>query len=190
MLFFEANTVTNLRRTTWQPVFFLVTLLLLLAFPSGAQVTTADIVGTVTDPSGASVPGASLVATDVGTGIIAKAVTTEAGTYEFTLLQVGTYRVSVQAAGFKGYSSQVTLAAGDRARVNASLTLGEATETVEVTSTTPALATDTSEIGNLTHKPGNAGSAAQWTQCSQSDYAFPRSYRRPRKRPRERHPAG
>ncbi len=149
MKFVEAE-VMNLRRTMSQPVFFLLALVLFLfAAPLGAQVTTADIVGTVTDQSGASVTGASVVATDVGTGITAKTVTTEAGNYEFTLLQVGTYRVSVQSTGFKRYSSEVTLAAGDRARVNASLTLGQASETVEVSAVTPALATDTSEIGNL-----------------------------------------
>src|ERR1035438_10376020 len=52
-------------------------------------------------------------------------------------------------AGFKGYTTQVTLAAGDRARVNAALALGQATETVTVESTTPALQTDESTIGTL-----------------------------------------
>jgi hypothetical protein len=114
-----------------------------------AQVDTADIVGTVTDPSGAAVTSATVTATSLTTGIAQKAAVNNTGGFEFTLLQVGAYKLTVQAAGFKNYSTQVTLAAGDRARVNAQLVLGQATETVTVEATTPALQTDESTIGTL-----------------------------------------
>jgi hypothetical protein len=114
-----------------------------------AQVTTADIVGTVSDPSGAAVVNATVTLTSLATGETQKVAATSSGSFEFTLLQVGTYKVSVQAAGFKTFTTEVTLAIGDRARVNALLALGQASETVTVESTTPALQTDESTIGTL-----------------------------------------
>ena len=114
-----------------------------------AQVTTADIVGTVADSSGAVVTNAIVTATNTGTGEIKTTKVTDSGEFQFSLLQVGSYKVGAQAPGFKSYITQVTLAAGDRARVNVVLSLGERTETVEVQSTTPALQSDTSTIGTL-----------------------------------------
>lgn len=124
---------------------------LLLGTPAclRAQVTTADIVGTVTDPSGAVVSNTTVTETNTGTGATKAVSVSSSGDFQFTLLQVGTYKVSVQAPGFKSYTTQVTLAAGDRARVNATLTLGEATQTVTVQSTSPALQSDTSTVGTL-----------------------------------------
>jgi hypothetical protein len=87
--------------------------------------------------------------TSLATGETQKVAATSSGSFEFTLLQVGTYKVSVQAAGFKTFTTEVTLAIGDRARVNALLALGQASETVTVESTTPALQTDESTIGTL-----------------------------------------
>lgn len=114
-----------------------------------AQVTTADIVGTVVDPSGAVVTTATATATNVGTGDIKTTKVSDVGEFTFSLLPVGDYKVSVQAAGFKSYASQVTLAAGDRARVNAVLSPGAGTETITVQSTTPALQSDSSTVGTL-----------------------------------------
>jgi hypothetical protein len=116
---------------------------------ANAQVATADIVGTVTDQSGAAVVTGTASATNIGTGEMQKVDLSSEGTFEFTLLQVGSYNVSVQAQGFKSFVTQVTLAAGDRARVNAGLTLGKAEQTVTVESITPALQTDDSAIGTL-----------------------------------------
>ena len=114
-----------------------------------AQVTTADIVGTVVDTSGAMVTTATATATSVGTGEVKTTKVTEGGEFTFSLLPVGAYKISVQANGFKGYASQVTLAAGDRARVNAVLSPGESTETVTVEAATPALQSDSSTVGTL-----------------------------------------
>ena len=114
-----------------------------------AQVTTADIVGTVTDQSGAAVTSATVTDTNLATGVSQKTTVSSSGGFEFTLLQIGTHEVSVQAPGFKGYTTQVTLAVGDRARVDAQLTVGQATETVTVAAATPALQTDESTVGTL-----------------------------------------
>lgn len=112
---------------------------------------TADVVGTVTDASGAVVPGAAVTLTNTGTNAVQTTQTSSGGDYVFNLLQVGTYSVKVESKGFKTYSApSITLAAGDRARVDAKMEVGDVTQTVEVSSTVaPALQTDTSTIGSL-----------------------------------------
>jgi hypothetical protein len=106
-------------------------------------------VGTVTDPSGAAVVTGTAVATNIGTNATQKVALTTAGAFEFTLLQIGAYKITIQAAGFKSFVTTITLAVGDRARINAQLSLGQAEQTVTVEGTTPALQTDESTIGTL-----------------------------------------
>src|SRR5215469_6892955 len=96
-----------------------VFLMATVAVGVGAQQTTADLVGTVTDSSGAVVPGATVTVTNSGTGISQSATSSENGDYLFTLLQVGTYSVKVEAKGFKSFvAASLTLSSGDRARVD------------------------------------------------------------------------
>lgn len=118
---------------------------------SGAQTTTADVVGTVTDASGAVLPGATVTMTNLGTNVSQTATSNSTGDYVFTLLQVGTYTIKVEAKGFKIFvAPSVALSAGDRARVDAPLQVGDVTQTVEVSGTVaPALQTDTATIGAL-----------------------------------------
>ena len=111
-----------------------------------AQVSTSDIVGTVTDPAGAVIANANVTAENVDTRDRHTATTSGAGEFVFNLLQPGRYTVTVQSAGFKGFSTSVTLVAGDRARADAQLQVGEASQTVEVQATTPALQTDSSAL--------------------------------------------
>src|SRR6202012_489296 len=105
---------------------------LLAAMPASlrAQVSTADIVGTATDPNGAAVVDGTATATNLATGITQTAPLGKSGDFTFTLLQIGNYSVTVHAPGFKDYQTQVTLAVGDRARVSAQLSVGEASQTV------------------------------------------------------------
>jgi hypothetical protein len=125
--------------------------LALAALSVKAQVNTADVVGTITDPSGAVVANAAVTIKNVDTGITRVDQANSKGEYVFTLLQVGTYQVSVEARGFKSYvAKDVTLAVGDRARIDAALQVGGVAETVAVSaSTAPALDTDTSSVGAL-----------------------------------------
>ena len=115
------------------------------------QAETADMVGTVTDASGAVVPGATVTATNTGTNISKATTTTGDGDYTFSLLQVGTYSIRVEAKGFKSFTApSVPLSAGDRARVDAKLEVGDVSQTVEVSaSVAPALQTDSSNIASL-----------------------------------------
>ncbi len=101
----------------------------LLAFCAGlmyGQSTTGTIVGSVTDPSGAVVPGVVITVTDLGTNITAKATTDGHGDYVVTPLAIGTYSVSFEAKGFKKYvDSGVKVDVQDRVRVDASLQIGK-----------------------------------------------------------------
>lgn len=112
---------------------------------------TAAIVGTVTDASGAVLPGATITLTNVGTNVSQTSASSATGDYVFPLLQVGTYSVKVEQKGFKSFvAPAITLAAGDRTRVDAKMEVGAVTESVEVSgSVAPALQTETSTIGSL-----------------------------------------
>ena len=110
----------------------------------------ADIVGTVTDNSGSLVPNAKVTAKNLGTNLTRTQQTDASGHYAFTLLPVGDYSVSVELMGFKTFTNpRLTLATGDRARVDAALQVGDLTQTVEVAAQTVALQTDSSTVGGL-----------------------------------------
>lgn len=125
----------------------------LLALPvvSLAQTTTGSIVGTVTDPSGAAVPGATVTVTNEGTGIVVIRLTTDpSGNYVATTLLPGRYSITVEATGFKkSVSPGINLSVQDRLGVNVTLEVGQVTETVEVIGAAPALQTDSSYLGQV-----------------------------------------
>src|SRR5579859_7757773 len=118
--------------------------------PISAQTTAGAIVGTVTDPSGAVIAGATITVTNMDTNISVKATTDQTGNYVVTPLNVGRYSVSVEAAGFKrSVRSDITLNVQDRLRVDATLEVGAVTDTVEVAAAAPMLETDTSYLGEV-----------------------------------------
>jgi len=127
----------------------LLCLVILLA-PLCAQTTSGAIVGSVTDPSGAVIGGASITVTNVDTGISVKATTDSSGEYVVTPLSVGHYSVAVEATGFKrSVRTDITLNVQDRLRVDAKLEVGAVTDTVEVQAAAPQLETDTSYLGEV-----------------------------------------
>ncbi|HXA08164.1 MAG TPA: carboxypeptidase-like regulatory domain-containing protein [Bryobacteraceae bacterium] len=118
--------------------------------PLGAQTTSGAVVGTVTDPSGAVIGGASITVTNVDTSISVKATTDASGEYVVTPLSVGHYSVTVEATGFKrSIRTDITLNVQDRLRVDAKLEVGAVTDTVEVAAAAPMLETDTSYLGEV-----------------------------------------
>jgi hypothetical protein len=135
-------------RTTWRNVALFVCLL------AGAKwlqaQSTATIVGTVTDPSGAVVAGGQVKITNIGTGQTRTLTTNFSGTYQAPELQVGTYSVEVTAPGFKKYEqTNIVLNVNDTARVDAALQVGEATESVTVAAEAVQVQSDTNEQSNL-----------------------------------------
>jgi hypothetical protein len=128
----------------WTITLSLFTLLALVS--ARAQQDTAEIVGTITDPSGAVVP-AQVTIENLGTGV-RRGIQVQDGSYTFTLLQIGKYAVHVNATGFK--TSDIPafdLVAGERRRVDVTMQIGQQSETVQVSALTQAqLETDSSSI--------------------------------------------
>jgi hypothetical protein len=120
-----------------------------LSLSAHAQLTTADILGTVTDASSAVVPGASVTLTNLGTNEKRSSVTNGSGDYSFTLLPVGHYSISVKAKGFQeSITKDLSVEAGDRARADAQLQLGSEATVVEVTAQTPLLQADSATVSS------------------------------------------
>ena len=113
-----------------------------------AQVTSTSIIGTVTDRSGAVVPGVTVTAVNVETNFTREAATDGSGQYALRLLPTGTYRVEVNAASFKKFSQTgVVLDVNRTARIDPVLDIGTLSETVSVTSDAPLVNTADAGIG-------------------------------------------
>jgi Carboxypeptidase regulatory-like domain len=109
----------------------------------------AGLTGTVTDPTGAIVSGASVTVTDQGTGIENHAVSSSAGTYAVTGLKPGVYSLTVESTGFKkSVQTGVNVEVSTTATVNVTLATGSATETVQVTADPIALNTTQPQLGS------------------------------------------
>ncbi len=125
-----------------------VALLCSVSIPrASAQAVYGSILGTVTDPQGASVVGAKVTVTDQNKGTTAETTTNESGNYAVTHLLPDLYTVKVEAQGFKGAASRdVTVAVDTGSRVDIRMQLGSNSESVEVTAETPQLKTDRADV--------------------------------------------
>lgn len=116
---------------------------------SHAQLSTADILGTVTDATGAVIPNATVTVTNKGTNAVRTITTDGSGNYDAALLPVGVYSVKVDLPGFKSTTvSNLSVEAGDRARADVKLQTGTATETVNVEAQTPLLQADSATVSS------------------------------------------
>jgi outer membrane receptor protein involved in Fe transport len=108
-------------------------LALVLALPSWAQNATGRIIGTVTDPQGAIVPGARVRVTNVGTNVHWDTVTNKEGAYQALDLPVGSYKVDVEREGFaKTVTDVQSLEINQSLLINIRMKIGAISETVSV----------------------------------------------------------
>ena len=115
----------------------------LCAVTAHAQTVTGNIVGNVTDPSGAVIPGATITAHNVDTGVDSKSTSNSAGLYRIEFLPIGRYSVTINASGFGQQDvPPFQLEALQTANFNIKLTVGSATTTVEVSAAAPILDTN------------------------------------------------
>lgn len=133
---------------------FLPVLVLALLVGAGVRVCfaqlTAQITGTISDPSSAVVPGTSITLVNESTGIKWTAKTNQAGIYIVPFLQPGSYRINVQAPGFRTISrSGIRLEVAQTARLDFTLELGTAAESIDVTDTAPLLNTGSGAMGGV-----------------------------------------
>lgn len=124
--------------------------LLMLAPLALAQSPTGTLQGTVVDQQGASVFGATVTVTSKATGTAKNATTDSSGRYEMPFLLPDTYRIVVGAKGFRSVAQEDVVVQVSQTRVvNFTLTVGAATESVEVMATAPVLDTQTSSQGDV-----------------------------------------
>ena len=110
----------------------------------------ASVSGTITDPSGAQIAGASVSALSVDTGVSTPGTSNQSGVYVFAALRPGKYTFSADHPGFrKAVISDVTLDIGARLTVNMGLQLGQASETVEVSATTTQINASSATVGDV-----------------------------------------
>ncbi|HUJ72852.1 MAG TPA: TonB-dependent receptor, partial [Verrucomicrobiae bacterium] len=129
---------------------FLVFCVLVLVFACVASAQEATIVGTVTDPSGAAIPGAAITIVNTETGITRQIVTNATGQYVVPDVHIGHYTVRVEFSGFKAAEkNDIVLQVGDRTRVDFALEIGTATDSVKVEANPIAVKSDTGEVSNV-----------------------------------------
>jgi hypothetical protein len=145
-----------------QKVLLSVVLLLALSVSAHAQVTTATLVGLVRDTSNAVIPGATVVATNEGTGVTREGVTDSNGEFVFSALPAGAYSLKIELTGFKTLQNRgMQLGAGQTVRQTFSLEVGTISETVTVAGEAPlvetaaSLQTDTLGAQEVTELPVN-----------------------------------
>jgi hypothetical protein len=115
-----------------------------------AQTATGQITGAVKDTSGAVIPDVKVTATNQGTSIARETTTTSSGDYSFPLLPVGVYSVAAEKQGFQIVKrSNIQLNVADVIRVDLDMTLGQVTQTVEVTAAAVTLDTESSAVTQL-----------------------------------------
>jgi hypothetical protein len=136
-----------MKRISW----FVLTLLLLsyiTATPLLAQEMRATLSGTVTDPSGASVPNATVTLLNIKTNVSASAKSNSDGQYRFLFIDPGSYTLSADAEGFSRYlESNIILTVSQASTVDIKMTVGSASQTVSVTAEQPLLETEKSDRG-------------------------------------------
>ena len=121
-----------------------------------SQEVTASITGTISDPTGAAVPGATVTATSQERGVTYNAVTNETGLYRITQLPVGSYALKVEKSGFAMASyPPFVLTLNQVARIDVAMKVGQTSETVEVTGAAPVLETDTTQVNTIINAATN-----------------------------------
>jgi len=128
----------------------LLTVSLFLSVRLFGQFDSATILGTVKDKTGGTVAGARVSITNIETAISAEKTTNEEGAYEFFNVRPGRYRITVERAGFaKASTDDIPATVGGRQRVDIEMTVGEVSQTVEVTGAANLLETESSQRGQV-----------------------------------------
>ena len=116
-----------------------------------AQTSNATLGGTVSDATGALIPGVTVTATNTATGIVTAVLSNEAGAYQFASLQTGTYQLSAELSGFQTQAyNNVALGLSQQVRLNFKLQVGGVAQSIEVSVAADTLiATTSSSVGSV-----------------------------------------
>src|SRR5215813_8832308 len=128
-----------------------ISALLVIFVGASAQTPNASVVGRVTDPTGAVIPGVTIKVINTGTNIARQGVSNEIGDFTIPFLPPGRYSLEASSAGFRTYRrADFTLEVDQVQRIDIPLEIGTAGETVTVTDTPPALNTESGARGEVT----------------------------------------
>jgi hypothetical protein len=129
---------------------FAVAIAFLMAIRLHAQITTAEVTGTITDASGAVVVGANITVTNSATNTQRTTQTNAAGVYDVPSLAPGTYSIKVEMMGFSTQvRNDILLQVAQVARIDVPLQLGNVSEVVEVTGASAVLETENTAVGTV-----------------------------------------
>ena len=125
-----------------------VLVIALLMTPSlvAQSLVSGDLTGTVTDPSGAVVPNATVTLKSNSTGATRNTTSTNNGSYRFSLLQPGSYTVSASASGFSKAETTTMINVGQATVADIKMAVGTSSQTVEVTSAAPLVQADNADL--------------------------------------------
>ena len=136
-----------------QQIKYLFITFALCCLPALAQQDQGNITGTVTDSTGAVIPGAAITARETNTNVTLTSSTNESGVYVVGPLKIGTYEVSVETDGFKkSVRAGVEIHGGDRLGLNFQLEIGDLVEVVTVEGTTPVLKTESATLDYIVER--------------------------------------
>jgi len=128
----------------------LIALLFLLTSGVFAQTVSTQILGLVTDSTGAVVPGATITAKRIETGDVRTTVSNETGNFIFPLVDSGTYDVTCTSAGFKTESRRnIPIELQQKARIDFQMQVGQQAETIEISASAPLLKTEDATLGSV-----------------------------------------
>ncbi len=122
--------------------------IVLTAGPLPAQIDTGGITGTVTDPAGAVVPGATITLTNDATGVLLSTKSTSSGTYSLNAIRPGTYTLRGEAAGFQAFVDKgLEVHVQNTLTVDIPFTAGAVKQEVTVTAAAPLLQAENAAVG-------------------------------------------
>ena len=163
-------------RATFSKALFLLALALPLALPAALKAQTAGagaITGTVTDSTGAAIPDATVVATNTATSVSTQRTSSSSGLFNIAPLPPGTYSLSVTAPGFRSLKQDnLAVNALGVLGFNPVLTIGETTETVEVSAAPPVLNTTNATVGLVMENTTYANLPLQMNNAQRDATAF------------------
>ncbi len=143
-------TFANSRSVSFCKELFPACILLAVSLTAHAQAGRGSISGTIADPSGATIPGATVVARDTGKGTTQSTVSTAAGVYSFISVATGNYDVTVKHDGFEtSVQKNVHVSVDQASSINITLRLGQVDQSVTVDASSSVLDTSNSTVGQL-----------------------------------------
>ncbi len=141
--------MNNTHQRTRRSLYSFLLLCRVCAVMAFAQIETGTIVGTVSDATGAAMPGVKVEIRSAATGVVTTLTTNDAGRYQSPPLKPDSYEIAAAIQGFKTTKATLVLEVNQRTGLDLKLEAGAVTDSVTITDATPLLETENSTLGNV-----------------------------------------